>query len=52
MSKSKVPVQKGEINPNQRTSKPVYREREVQKSIENGSMIRDAQTLKLHTPKQ
>lgn len=48
---SKVPVQKGEINPAQRTQKTTpHTMRVIERAMEQ-QMIRDFQTMTLETPK-
>lgn len=49
---SKVPVQKGKINPSEPTSKMMPYASKVAASRSEKMMKRDSMTLKLHTPKK
>lgn len=49
---SKVPVQKGQINPSTKTSKSMSREEKVRERDEEGRMYKDGMTMKLKIPKK
>jgi hypothetical protein len=49
---SKVPVQKGKINPSEPTSKMMRYEDKVSQSRQEKMMKRDSMMLKMHTPKK
>jgi len=48
---SKVPVQKGSIDPNPMTMKQQSRERVVAEAVHNQRELKRFQTLDLHTPR-
>lgn len=52
MSKEKVPVQKGLINPAQKTMKTMTQAEKVRERSEQLSLLQDGQTLKLNIPKR
>jgi hypothetical protein len=47
-----VPVQKGSINPDQRTMKHSTREEKTMQDTASAKLLFDGQTLKFHSPKQ
>lgn len=52
MSKSKVEIQKGKINPAEKTMKTMTQPEKLRERDMQLRDLRDCQTLKMHTPKK